>query len=339
MDVHSPSDLVLPPLMRAGGDLSPQAVAALCEHPHFPEAMRAVLADNVRLYRGNRILHYVGYDRGRLVVGLLAFYLHASRRTDDPTSGLTAHRLKSLCAEQDVCSPGRARTMLSLLQMFGYVAPAPTADRRFKLLVPTELLIGSLRQRWSTMFAAIALLLPEGAAARADEPGSGRVSGARTIESPRWPLASLASAACAALDRADFLAALARNMVDRYRTGIRALQFTPELKPFAERNAGLMILSSLVVAGQPGDTMPPAGPVRISISELARRFSVSRAHVLRLLRHAAAEGLIERTGTAEEAITLLPPLSHALRHSVSIIFLFFALCARAALAEIGGRAG
>ncbi len=33
------------------------------------------------------------------------------------------------------------------------------------------------------------------AASRADEPGSGRVSGARTIESPRWPLASLASAA------------------------------------------------------------------------------------------------------------------------------------------------
>ena len=32
-------------------------------------------------------------------------------------------------------------------------------------------------------------------AARADEPGSGRVSGARTLEWPRWPLASLASAA------------------------------------------------------------------------------------------------------------------------------------------------
>src|ERR1700682_2767268 len=33
---------------------------------------------------------------------------------------------------------------------------------------------------------------------RADEPGSGRVSGARTIELPRWPLASLTSAAQAA---------------------------------------------------------------------------------------------------------------------------------------------
>src|SRR5262245_19647819 len=32
------------------------------------------------------------------------------------------------------------------------------------------------------------------AGVRADEPGSGRVSGARTIELPRWPLASLASA-------------------------------------------------------------------------------------------------------------------------------------------------
>src|SRR5712692_11464713 len=36
------------------------------------------------------------------------------------------------------------------------------------------------------------------APARADEPGSGRVSGARTIELPRWPLASLASAATVA---------------------------------------------------------------------------------------------------------------------------------------------
>jgi multidrug efflux pump len=34
-----------------------------------------------------------------------------------------------------------------------------------------------------------------GKATRADEPGSGRVSGARTIKWPRWPLASLASAA------------------------------------------------------------------------------------------------------------------------------------------------
>src|SRR5262245_52535815 len=37
-------------------------------------------------------------------------------------------------------------------------------------------------------------LAPLASAARADEPGSGRVSGARINESPRWPLAPLASA-------------------------------------------------------------------------------------------------------------------------------------------------
>ena len=178
MDDQTTSAAILPPLMRAGGELSPEAAAALCRHPNFAQAMRAVLTDNVSLYRGNRILNYVGYDRGRLVVAMLAFYLHASRRPGDPTSGLTAQSLKSLCVEQDVCSPGRARAMLSLLRLFGYIAAAPSGDRRFKLLAPTGLLTESLRQRWSAMFAAIALVLPEGAAA-----------------APRWRAKRAASAA------------------------------------------------------------------------------------------------------------------------------------------------
>jgi hypothetical protein len=308
MDAHSPSDVVLPALMQPGGELSPTAMAALCGHPNFADAMRAMLAENVRLYRGNRILNYVGYDRGRLIVGILAYYLHVTRSGADPTSGLTAQRLKALCAEQDVCSPGRARAMLSLLQLFGYMAPAPGSDRRYKLLAPTELLTAFLRERWSGMFAAIALLKPEGAAARA------------------------------ALEREDFLAALTRAIVEEFRTGVRAITFTPELGAFAEHNAGPMILASLAIAGERDDSMPPSRPIRISISELARRFSVSRAHVLRLLREVEAAGLIARTGA--ETITLKPPLAHGLRQAVAALFLFFAHCARAALAsEASGQRG
>src|SRR5262245_1566816 len=44
----------------------------------------------------------------------------------------------------------------------------------------------------ATFFTSIKF---EGTPARADEPGSGRVSGARTKESPSWPLAPLASSA------------------------------------------------------------------------------------------------------------------------------------------------
>jgi hypothetical protein len=107
------------------------------------------------------------------------------------------------------------------------------------------------------------------------------------------------------------------------------------LRPFAEHNAGIMILASLALAGGDGDTMPPRGAVHLSISELARRFSVSRAHVLRLLRDAAAHGLIERGTAGAETITFTPALAEALRQSVALLFLFFAGCAKRALDQTG----
>ena len=308
MDVQSPAELLLPALMRSGGELGPETRSALCRHPQFPQAMRAVLTGQVGLYRGNRILNYVGYDRGRLVVGLLALYLHISRRPDDPTSGLTAHALKSLCVEQDVCSPGRARAMLSVLRLFGYVAPVPGSDRRYKLLAPTDLLTAWMRERWRMLFGALAMVLPEG------------------------------RDALARLDRDEFVAALVRQVVHHYRSGLRALLVTPELGLFAERNAGLNILFSLAIAGEADDTVPPTRPVHIPISELARRFLVSRAHVLRLLRDAAAQGLVARAGAAQDAITIQPPLAHALQDGVAMFFLLFAQCARAAIADAGAGA-
>jgi hypothetical protein len=306
MDMRSPQ--LLPRQMREGGELAPATVAALCAHPRFAQAMRALLVANVQLYRGNRILNYVGYDRGRLIIAVLALYLHVARRADDPGSGLTAQRLKALCVEQDVCSAGRARAMLSLLQLFGYLERAPAADGRYKQLAPTPLLLAFMRERWSAMLGATALVLPEVGAARE------------------------------ALARDDFLGCLALHVVDEFRTGIRTLAVTPTLAPFAEHNAGIMILSSLALAGGETDTMPPSAPVRLSISELARRFSVSRAHVLRLLRQATAHGLItRRTTNGEYTITFTPALGDALRQSVALLFLFFAHCARVALEETGGE--
>src|SRR5262245_9643083 len=290
--------------MYEGGEFAPERVAALCAHPQFAAAMRALLADNVRLYRGNRILNYVGYDRGRLMIGILALYLHGSRRADDPSSGLTAQRLKTLCAEQDVCSAGRALAMLSFLQLFGYPARAPGADGRYKQLSPPPALTAFLRERWSAMLSATALVLPDVATAHA------------------------------ALERDDFLAAIIRGVVEQFRGGIRALAVAPALKPFAEHNAGLMILASLALAGADDDSMPPRTPVHLSISDLARRFSVSRAHVLRLIREAEAHGLIGRKAGGD-VIAFTPELARAFRRGVAVLFLFFAHCARAALAESG----
>ena len=49
----------------------------------------------------------------------------------------------------------------------------------------------------------------------------------------------------------------------------------------------------------------------------------------------AAHGLIERGTAGQETIAFTPVLSDALRTSVAMLFLFFAHCARAALAESG----
>jgi DNA-binding MarR family transcriptional regulator len=274
--------------------------------------MRAIVAGNIRLYRGNRVLNHIISDRGRLLIGLFAFYLHASRRPEVPGSGLTAHRLKALCVECDICSPGRAGALLSLMRLFGHVRPATDpGDRRLKRLVPTELLIASVRERWQLIFSAIVPLLPEGATA------------------------------LAALDRDEFLMALTRIMAKHHRAGVRPMKLAPELSSFTDRNSGLKILFSLIMAGEPDDTVPPTRPVHIAVSELARRFSVSRVQVLRLFRDAAAAGLIERTESARgPAIRLLPPLSIFITRLLAAIFLFFAYCASAAMTELdAGRHG
>ena len=94
-----------------------------------------------------------------------------------------------------------------------------------------------------------------------------------------------------------------------------------------------MILFSLVIAADPDDTMPPTRPVRV-VSSWAPVLGLPRPRGA-TLRDAEAEGLIERTGSAADAITLLPPLSRALQHAAALVFLFFAHCARAALADVG----
>jgi DNA-binding GntR family transcriptional regulator len=90
----------------------------------------------------------------------------------------------------------------------------------------------------------------------------------------------------------------------------------------------MLILASLLTASEAGDTMPPQRPVPVSISALARRFSVSRPHVLKLIRDAATEGLIERAGPNGDRVVIRPRLSEAAQNFFATMYLLFADCAR-----------
>jgi hypothetical protein len=76
-----------------------------------------------------------------------------------------------------------------------YPNSKPRAVKVVALDAASERVVKEVAQRAWQGASFFTSLKFDGAPPRADEPGSGRVSGARTKELPRWPLAPLASAA------------------------------------------------------------------------------------------------------------------------------------------------
>jgi hypothetical protein len=281
---------------------APEAIAALRVKPGFAAAVRQSAAGLASMYHGRHLLNWLMDDRGRLLFGYLALYLHAMRDPTDPSSGLTPTRMKSICVEFDVCSPGRAGAMLSLMRFSGYLTPdIQVIDKRQRRLLATPKLYELLRARWRLHVSAVAPLLPDG------------------------------DALVAALDDPAFDDALVTAMVKRFHTGFRLIHAGPGLGLFGERNAGILILCTLMTAGTEDDTVPPKQPVPISIAALARRFAVSRPHVLKLIRDAADDGFLERIGADNSQVVLKPKLAEATQNLFASMYLFLTDCAREAI--------
>lgn len=256
------------------------------------------------LYRGSRLTNLISNDRGRFVLALAPLYFHFTRRSDDPASGLTTSRLKQFAVEQRVCSAGRAAAMIALMRWAGMIAPAPaSADRRVRLLVPTDTLIAMHRERWRRQLQAAALVLPD------------------------------LSEALLHFDDPAFTPAFAIAQAEQYASGFRFVEHAPELSLFIERNAGLLVLASILLAAAPGDDMPPREPVTVSAAALARQFHVSRTHVITLLRDAVAAQLLERDGSTHR-LRMLPELREATEKFFAAAFLYNRAAARAALQAV-----
>jgi hypothetical protein len=279
------------------GPLSAAAVASMRAHPRFAAAVQTFADGMTAIYRGNRLLNMVINDRGRMLIAYLALYLHDQAAPDGRGSGFSVGELKAVCAASGIASPGRTGAMLAVMRMAGYIASASApSDRRRHILVPTERLRLAHRERWERVAAALREVIPEAAAAFA----------------PHDP---------------EFEAAYVRHTTDYFLAGFRIVALSPELHLFADRNAGMMILFSMILAGEANDAIPPTRPVQISISALAQRFGVSRVHVRTLLRDAEAAGLIERTSERGGHIVIRPRLAEAAKTFCASAFLFTAHCA------------
>jgi hypothetical protein len=279
---------------------SPDAVIRLRKQPGFGAAMRASAASAVALYRGDRVLNALLSDRARALFPHVALYLHFAEESEDGL-GLTAGAMKDMCVRIGLCSRGRCEAMLALMRATGLVASAPNLDRRRRPLVPTDKLIALHRERWGAQFDAMSAVIPAAIAYRA------------------------------ALNDPVFVKTFVLELGRRFIAGGRVLDGAPELEPFAERTAAIVILFSLALGRGPDQPFPPHDPLPLSINGLATRFSVSRKHVLTLLRDAEEEGLLLRGGAGNDAITILPRGREAIEQMLATMFLYMAECADVAL--------
>lgn len=280
-----------------------EAIAALRRHPRFADAMMQAARNAVELYQGSRLTNLIANDRGRFVLAIAPLYLHAMRRPDDPASGFTATRLKQFAVEQGICSAGRAAAMLALMRWAGMVAAAPAvADRRVRLLAPTAKLIEMHRLRYRRQLQAAALVLPDLAAAAAQ------------------------------CDDADFVTAFAVAQTRQYIDGFRFMNLVPELSPFFERSAGLLILASVLLSEGAG-AAPQEARAALSSAGLARHFHVSRTHVITLLRDVTEAGLLERAADGGDP-TMTPALREAVAKFFAAVFVYNRLAAQTALEAV-----
>lgn len=251
-------------------DVDPTAAARMIAQPRFAEACWTSVTFALRRYGRNPIMTRVAKDISRLFYGYLVIYL-------DARDAITLTAIQDLCREIGLASAGRAQAILFHLRAIGYLKPDPcNTDRRSRRYVPSLEMQSALRQVITDELRAFSVIEPEAgnAADRFDEPGFYRA----------------------------FLLRFGEGIVDAVK--IKPVRI---VSLFAERNAGTLILCDIMASAERRDVYPPRGRLKMSVTDLAQKFGVSRSHVFRLLRDAEKQGLLKRnadeqTGTIEEIL-------------------------------------
>jgi hypothetical protein len=270
--------------------LADPAHAALRNHPGFRQAMMLAATGATEFHPTRSALDRVINDRGRMVAGLMMLDMHYYAGGG---RGFAAAWLRQAAVVHGFASPGRIDALLLLMRASGLLESVAGTDRREKRLAPTPLLFDAFRTRWDRRFAALVLIHPDSASARA------------SLADPRY------------------IGALAHGFVQAYIGGFRFTDHAPALLDASDREAGLLILLSLLVAGHRG--------VALLIAPIARRYGVSRAHVLKVLRAAERAGLAAPCARSG-GYSPTPALADALENFFTVLFAMDAHCIASASA-------
>lgn len=277
------------------------AYARMKTHPRFPEACAHSAQSTLSRLEGNTLMSRAVKDLSRIFYGVFALYL-------DARDELTLTGIQEFCAETGLASPGRAAAILLQLRMLGYVLRDPDATgTRRRRFIPAPLMKESFVGVFRDELLGLALIEPDAAIA------------ARRLPEPEI--------------LRQFILTMGAGFANIARS-----RATTQITPFADRNAGLAILYKLAIPGEADGEYPAQGAVRMSVKDIARRFAVSRSHVLRFLRDAETAGLLRRN--ADEATGFLEePLREGLRYLHATTFMGTAACIHAAMSIVDKRQG
>lgn len=248
----------------------------LLQHPAFEATARTTMAAWVPPAGDLKALGRTLRDIATFMAALWAMQLTAE------TGGVTRTGLARVMADWGVASQSRVGALLVYLQVMGLIQPGPRTDDRTKTYQPTAQLRRLFHERFGRELTNCLPIMPEVAAvlARWDEP---LVFDGFMVANGRFMLATQQSLAGG----------------------------PDNLSLFSHRKGGIPILSQMLLAADTGGAFPPAGPVRLNISDLARICSASRQQVLAILRVGT------RAGFMSEDAQGLTHFSPELLHHVS----------------------
>lgn len=261
--------------------------------PRYPDAARAFARAMLAQAEADRALDAVLKDAGRNVAAKCLAYLHV-------TGGLTLPRLKALCASTGLVSPGRARTLLIHLQHLGYATPSPRREPKAPTRYdPTARFLETWHRQMRATLESAAIV----------EPAVSRV--------------------LACLDVPIVFESYVRCISEAYLEGLKDVDTAdPFFRTFMHSYAGTQIVHDLVIAGK--DAFPPQAPIVFHPTETAKRFSVSRLHVRRMMDAAQQEGLLR---LADGVLILTPAGRAAVGHIYATqLIVFLVTAARTARA-------
>ena len=275
---------------KGAGKIAPEVFADIMGRPGFADACRASHKFSTERVGRNPLLARVTIDTSRLIYGYLVLYL-------DAQGAITLKAIQDMCRDIGLASHGRAQAILFHLRAIGYLQRDPeSTDRRSRRYLPSPEMKAALRECLTDELRAFSRIEPE----------AGEM--AKRFSEPEFFRA--------------FLMRFGKGTVD-------ALKFRNQrpIGHFSDSNAGLIMLWDVILSAKDGDVYPPRGPLKMSVRDLARKYGVSRTHILRLFRGAENKGLLTRNAD-DQTVTLSEMFARDIAEFLSIIFLGLAVSAQ-----------